>query len=633
MRESSPVGHTAGRRILVLGALGVVFGDIGTSPLYAMQTVFSLDGGIVEPTRDNALGVVSTIVWAITLIVTVKYVIFVLRADNDGEGGVLSLAFLARRSVRPGGKRFRLVMILGILGAALFYGDSVITPAISVMSAIEGIEVSQPGLKDWVVPLGMVIITVLFVVQRHGTDRVGKFFGPVMVVWFVTLAVLGIPHIVAYPEALWALSPHLAIQFALAHPVVSFLALGAVVLSITGAEALYADMGHFGRPAIATGWFWLVFPSLTLNYLGQAELIAKDPTTIARPFFYLAPTWATLPLVVLATAATVIASQAVISGAFSVSRQAERLDFLPRLTVRQTSEHEGGQIYVPVVNWILYVGVLVLMVTFRSSEHLAVAYGLAVTATLCLTTCLFLVYADAALGWRPWQLAAFGIPFLWIELSFVAANATKITHGGWLPILMATVIAFVMLTWGKGQQLVKARRYKLERPLAEFLDQAHSGNLHRVPGTAVFLHTSDDTTPLSLRENIDFNKVLHQNVIITNTIRMNVPHVPDDERVSVDDLGDRWDGICLVRLRYGFSDEQDIPAALALAAQTPDLVFDPDTALYYLSRVSVHQSPRPGMSRWRKRVYIAMSHNAADPTQYFHLPIGRTVVVGAQLFF
>ena len=328
-----------------------------------------------------------------------------------------------------------------------------------------------------------------------------------------------------------------------------------------------------------------------------------------------------------------IASQAVISGAFSVSRQAERLDFLPRLTVKQTSEHEGGQIYVPVVNWILYVGVIVLMVTFRSSEHLAVAYGLAVTATLCLTTCLFLVYADAALGWKPWQLGAFGVTFLWIELSFVAANATKITHGGWLPILMATVIAFVMLTWGKGQQLVKARRYKVERPLAEFLDQAHAGDLHRVPGTAVFLHTSDDTTPLSLRENIDFNKVLHRNVIITNNIRMNVPHVPDEERVSVDNLGDQWDGICLVRLRYGFADEQDIPAGLALAAQSPDLSFDPDTALYFLSRVSVHASPRPGMSRWRKRVYIAMSHNAADPTQYFHLPIARTVVVGAQLFF
>ncbi len=617
----------------MLGALGVVFGDIGTSPLYAMQTVFSLDGGIVEPTRDNALGVVSTIVWAVMLVVSVKYIRFVLRADNDGEGGVLSLAFLARQSVRPGGKRFRLVMVLGVVGAALFYGDSFITPAISVLSAIEGLEVAQPGLREWVVPLGIVIITVLFVVQRHGTDRVGRLFGPVMVTWFLTLAALGVPHILAYPEALWALSPHLAIQFALAHPLVSFLALGAVVLAITGAEALYADMGHFGRPAIVTAWFWLVLPSLTINYLGQAELIVKDPSTAERPFFYLAPTWATIPLVVLATAATLIASQAVITGAFSVSRQAERLDFLPRLTVRQTSEHEGGQIYVPVVNWILYIGVLVLMVTFRSSEHLAVAYGLAVTATLCLTTCLYLVYADAALGWKPWQLAAFGVIFLWIELSFVAANATKIAHGGWLPILMATVIAFVMLTWGKGQQLVKGRRYKLERPLAEFLDQAHSGNLPRVPGTAVFLHTSDDTTPLSLRENIDFNKVLHENVIITNNIRMNVPHVPDEERVSIDDLGDRWDGICLVRLRYGFADEQDIPAGLALAAQSPDLSFDPDTALYFLSRISVHDSPRPGMTRWRKKVYIAMSHTGADPTQYFHLPIGRTVVVGAQVFF
>ncbi|HMM96098.1 potassium transporter Kup [Phycicoccus sp.] len=633
MHAPQTAGPSTAKRALVLGALGVVFGDIGTSPLYAMQTVFSLDDGIVEPTRDNALGVVSTVVWAITLVVSVKYVLFVLRADNDGEGGVLSLAFLARRSVRPGGKRFRLVMVLGVIGAALFYGDSLITPAISVMSAIEGLEVVEPGLQQWVVPLGVAVITALFVVQRHGTDRVGRFFGPVMVVWFLTLAALGLPHVLAYPQALLALSPHLAVQFALAHPLVSFLALGAVVLAITGAEALYADMGHFGRPAIATGWFWLVFPSLTLNYLGQAELVVKDPATIDRPFFHLAPGWATLPLVVLATAATVIASQAVISGAFSVSRQAERLDFLPRLTVRQTSEHEGGQIYVPAVNWALFAGVLVLMVAFRSSEHLAVAYGLAVTATLALTTCLFLVYADAALGWGRWRLWSFGAVFLWVELSFVAANATKVTHGGWLPVLMATLIAFVMLTWSKGQRLVKARRYKVERPLAEFLDDAHSEELHRVPGTAVFLHTSDDTTPLSLRENIDFNRVLHRNVIITNTVRMNVPHVPDEERVVVDDLGDQWDGICLVRLHFGFADEQDIPAALALAAQGPDLAFDPDTALYFLSRVSVHASPRPGMARWRKHVYVAMSHNAADPTQYFHLPIARTVVVGAQLHF
>ena len=318
-----------------------MFGDIGTSPRYAMQTVFGLDGGIVTPTRDNALGVMSTIVWSIILIVSIKYVRFVLRADNDGEGGVLSLAFLARQSVRPGGKRFRLVMLLGVIGAALFYGDSVITPAISVMSAVEGLEVVSPGMARWVIPMGIVIITALFAVQSRGTERVGRLFGPIMVGWFVTLALLGIPHVIAYPRALWALSPHLAIQFALAHKLISFLALGGVVLAITGAEALYADMGHFGRPAILSAWFWLVFPSLTLNYLGQAELIVKDPSTASRPFFYLAPAWATLPLVVLATIATVIASQAVISGAYSVSRQAERLDFLPRLSVHQTSEHQA----------------------------------------------------------------------------------------------------------------------------------------------------------------------------------------------------------------------------------------------------------------------------------------------------
>lgn len=630
--QASPSGATA-KRVLVLGALGVVFGDIGTSPLYAMQTVFGLDGGIVEPTRANALGVVSTIVWAITLIVSVKYVMFVLRADNDGEGGVLSLAFLARRSVRPGGKRFKLVMLLGVIGAALFYGDSVITPAISVMSAIEGLEIAAPGMSSWVIPLGIAIITGLFVVQSRGTERVGKLFGPIMVAWFVTLAALGIPHLLSYPGALIALSPHMAVEFALAHPLVSFLALGGVVLAITGAEALYADMGHFGRPAITTGWFWLVFPSLTINYLGQAELIVKNPAAAARPFFLLAPSALTIPLVILATAATVIASQAVISGAYSVSRQAERLDFLPRLTVRQTSEHEGGQIYVPAVNWILYVGVVVLILAFRSSEHLAVAYGLAVTATLALTTCLYLVYADAALGWKRWQLVTFGVVFLWIELSFFLANTTKITHGGWLPIVMATLIGFIMLTWGKGQELVKARRRKLERTLGELLDEAHSGTLNRIPGTAVFLHTGDDTAPLSLRENIDFNHVLHETIIITNNLRMNVPHVADEDRVTVIDLGDQWDGIWLVKLRYGFADEQNIPVGLVQAAEHHGLPFDPNTALYFLSRISVHSSKRPGMARWRKPVYVAMSHNQADPTQYFRLPIGRTVVIGAQLFF
>lgn len=609
-----------------------MFGDIGTSPLYAMQTVFGLDGGIVEPTRDNALGVVSTIVWSVMLIVSIKYVRFVLRADNDGEGGVLSLAFLARQSVRPGGKRFRLVMLLGVIGAALFYGDSVITPAISVMSAVEGLEVVSPSMARWVIPLGVVIITGLFAVQSRGTERVGRLFGPIMVGWFVTLALLGIPHVIAYPRALWALSPHLAVQFAVAHKLISFLALGGVVLAITGAEALYADMGHFGRPAILSAWFWLVFPSLTLNYLGQAELIVKDPSTASRPFFYLAPSWASLPLVVLATIATVIASQAVISGAYSVSRQAERLDFLPRLSVHQTSEHQGGQIYVPVVNWLLYVGVLILMLTFRSSEHLAVAYGLAVTGTLVLTTCLFLVYADAALGWRPWQLTAFGLPFLWIELTFVGANATKITHGGWLPILLATVIAFVMITWRRGQELVKDRRAKLERPIGDFLAQARSGELLRIKGTGVFLHVRDDTAPLSLRESVDFTNVRYERVVITNTIRMNVPHVPDEQRVTIDDLGNDSDGVWLVTLRFGFADEQDIPAGLAIAA-SQGLPVDPETARYYLSRISVHASDRPGMARWRKPVYVALSHNAADPTNYFHLPISRTVVVGAQVFF
>lgn len=620
------------RRALVLAALGVVFGDIGTSPLYALKTVFALNGGLVEPTRDNVFGVVSMIFWAITLIVSAKYLGFILRADNEGEGGVMALAHLAHRSVRPGGRRFRVAALLGVFGGSLFFGDSVITPAISVLSAVEGLEVAAPRTGSLVVPIATVIITALFGAQQFGTHHVGRFFGPVMVLWFLTLAGLGLVHIVREPAVLWALSPHHAATFVLAHPGIAFVAMGATVLAITGAEALYADMGHFGRVPIMWAWFALVFPSLTMNYLGQAQLILKDRNEIASPFFDLAPGWAQLPLVVLATLATIIASQAVVSGAFSVARQAERLGYLPRLTVRQTSEESGGQIYIASVNWLLFTGVMLLMLTFRESERLATAYGVAVTTDLMLTTALFCFYARAALRWQGWQVALFVLVFGTVELAFFSANIAKVLHGGWLPLLIAGALATVMTTWARGRELVTARREKLEGSLLDFLNQVEDdAKILRVPGTAVFLHPNNRTTPLALRENVQFNHILHDEVVVVTTVSLNVPHVPDEDRAVIDDLGHPYAHVTHVTLRYGFSDHQDVPAGLAVARDQNGLDIPLHDVTYFLSRITIHRSTRPGMGQARKRLFAWLAHNAADPTQYFSLPIGQTVVVGARV--
>jgi KUP system potassium uptake protein len=633
LRPSPARTHRAGpRQGLVLAALGVVFGDIGTSPLYALKTVFALNGGIVEPTRDNVFGVVSVVFWAITLIVSAKYLGFILRADNEGEGGVMALAHLAHRSVRPGGRRFRMAAILGVFGGSLFFGDSLITPAISVLSAVEGLEVAAPATHALIVPVSATIIAALFAAQRFGTHHVGRLFGPVMVLWFLTIAVLGLVHVVQDPEVLWALSPHHAVAFALGHPLIAFLAMGATVLVITGAEALYADMGHFGRVPIMWAWFALVFPSLTLNYLGQAQLILRDRSHISAPFFHLAPDWAQLPLVALATLATIIASQAVISGAFSVARQAERLGYLPRLSVKQTSEESGGQIYIASVNWLLFAGVMLLMLTFRESERLATAYGVAVTTDLMLTTALFCFYAKAALHWRSWHVGLFLLTFGTVELVFFAANIAKVMHGGWLPLLVAAGMATVMTTWAQGRELVTARREKLEGTLLDFLNEVEvDAKILRVPGTAVFLHPNSRTTPLALRENVQFNHILHDEVIVVSTMSVNVPHVPDEERVEIDDLGHPYGHFTHVTLRYGFSDHQDVPAGLAVARDHAGLDIPLRDVTYFLSRITIHRSDRPGMGQTRKRLFAWLAHNAADPTHYFSLPIGRTVVLGARV--
>jgi KUP system potassium uptake protein len=627
-----PAVHSSGLYGLALGALGIVFGDIGTSPLYAVQTVFSIDDGAVQPTVADVYGVVSLIFWSITVVVSIKYVSFILRADNDGEGGIMALAALVRGVAGATARRAAFALALGVLGASLFYGDSLITPAISVLSAVEGLEVAQPDLADAILPIGAVILAALFAAQRFGTHQVGRLFGPVMVVWFVVLAAMGLPHIIERPGVLLGLSPTYVFSFIADHPYTAFVAMGAVVLVITGAEALYADMGHFGRRPIRVSWFAVVFPALIINYLGQAALILGDPAAVANPFYLLAPSWARLPLVVLATVATVIASQAVISGAFSVSRQAVRLGYLPHLTVRHTSTVESGQIYVPAVNWLLFSGVLVLMFAFRSSNKLATAYGLAVTGTLILTTTLFLMYAAIGWRWATWKLVLAGVVFGGIELTYLGANLTKITQGGWLPLLVAALVVTVMTTWQRGRRIITARRIDVEGSLPEFIDMLNHQQIPRVPGTAVFPHPTKVTAPLALRANVEFNHVLHERVVIVSILSENVPHVPLGERLAIDDLGDEHDGILHLSARFGFQDEQDIPEVLRQACRLSDqLDIDPNTAFYFLSRMAIERGRAPGMSSWRKRMFIGLSHNAATPAAYFKLPVDRTVIMGSRI--
>ena len=616
---------------LALAALGVVFGDIGTSPLYAMQTVFSIDHNRVEATRGDVFGVISMVFWSITIIVSMKYVALAMRADNEGEGGILALVALLRERLH-GRRRVAAAVMLGIVGAALFYGDAVITPAISVMSAIEGVVVVNPSLDGLVLPVSVAILSVLFGIQRWGTHVIGRAFGPVMTLWFVTLAVLGVPHIVHNPQILLALSPTYALAFVLEHPFIAFVAMGGVVLAITGAEALYADMGHFGARAIRQSWYLLVFPALTINYLGQGALILDDPASVANPFFRLAPSWATLPLVVLATLATVIASQAVISGAYSVSRQAVRLGILPRMLVKHTSRQEAGQIYVPVINWVLFVGVIVLIAVFGSSSRLATAYGLAVTGTLLLTSALFLVLASQVWRVERWKIVTFVVLVVALEMTFLAANLTKIVSGGWLPLLIAAGVITIMTTWRQGATALHQKERDLEGPLPTFIQTIRDHHIPRVPGVAVFPHPNATTTPLALRTNVDFNRIIHQHVILIQIVNENVPHIRHVDRVTVNDLGDVADGLVHVSVHVGFTDSQDVPKGLALAVgKTPELDVDLDTVHYFLSVLTVHATGPRGLRSWQKRLYVWMHHNAANRTEVFHLPPDRTIVMGAHI--
>ena len=628
--------HRAGAAALTLGALGVVFGDIGTSPLYALQTVFHADHGAV-PTSDSAIyGVLSLIFWSVTIIVSVKYLTLIMRADNDGEGGIMALIALIK-GAGPTTRRSRMALIaLGIFGAALFYGDGMITPAISVLSSVEGLEVISPSLESLIVPIALGILTALFVIQRFGTGAVGRLFGPVMAVWFTILAVGGIAQIADHPGVLRALSPSYAVSFFAEHGGTAFIALGSIVLAVTGAEALYADMGHFGRPPIRRAWFILVFPALMLSYLGQGALIVNDPASIANPFFLSFPHWSRIPVVVLATFATVIASQAVISGAFSVTRQAVSLGFLPRLTIRHTSRREIGQVYVPAVNWGIFAAVAALVIGFGSSTGLASAYGIAVTGTLAIDTILFFFVVRVLWGRPLWQVLAGGAAFLLVDLTFFAANITKVLHGGWFPLLIALIVFVVLTSWQRGRELVTGNRTEQEGPLRAYIEELHDMDppVFRSPGTGVFLNANPETTPLAMRTNVKHNHALPRNVVILSIETLNVPNVEESEQVTVDDLGYRDDGISHVSAQLGFQDAVDVPRLLEIAvAKGLEGDCNPGAATYFLSRMILVATAEPGMRRWRKRLFMTLARNAANPVAYFGLPDDRTIVMGSHVTF
>ena len=621
---------------LALGALGVVFGDIGTSPLYTIQTVFSpADPHPVKVTEDSIFGIISLIFWAVTIVVTITYVLLVMRADNDGEGGIMALIALIRRRALPGGRRAKVVLAaLGIFGASLFFGDSMITPAISVLSAIEGVKVAAPSVSGLVIPITVAIIIALFLVQRLGTGAVGRLFGPVMGIWFTVLGVLGVRGIADHPEILKALSPTYAVGFLAGHFETAFFSLTAVVLAVTGAEAIYADMGHFGRSPIRRAWLLVVFPACILNYMGQGALILGNESNTSSPFFLLAPGWARLPMVFLAAIATVIASQAVITGAYSVAYQAARLGYLPRLRIQYTSEEMIGQIYIPFINWLLLVAVLTLVLTFRSSAALAYAYGTAVTGTITITTLLFFYYARHQWRWPLWIVLAGGGLLLAIDLLFFASNLTKLLHGAWLPLLIGIITFTILTTWQRGRELVTRLRIQDEGPLRAFIEQLHAMKppLARVPGTAVFLNRGKDTAPLAMRANVEHNHVLHKHVVILTIETKNAPHIPAAERITVDDLGYKDDQITHVAARFGYMDPQNVPALLPLIGEAEtEGPLDSDELSYFLSRIEIILGHTPGMSRWRKRLFIATSQITADAAEVFQLPREQTLIVGSRI--
>ncbi|HEU4973708.1 MAG TPA: KUP/HAK/KT family potassium transporter [Baekduia sp.] len=621
----------AGRAVLVLGALGVVYGDIGTSPLYTEQVIFGSYGATADVTPATAYGVVSLIFWALTIVVSVKYAGFIMRAHNRGDGGIMALTALLQRSRVA---RRAALATLGVFGAALFFGDGIITPAISVMGSLQGLEVAAPGLSHLVLPLSLGVLVGLFVLQRFGSAAIGRLFGPVIVVWFVAIGLIGLAEVVQAPAVLQGLSPTWGVRFLATHGVAGCLVLGGVVLAVTGAEALYADRGHFGAAPIRIGWFALALPALTLNYLGQAAMIQHDPATAANPFFLMAPGWARYPLLILATAATIIASQAAISGSFSVARQAVQLGFLPRLRIVHTSDTEG-QIYVPVVNWALCAGVVVLALAFRSADRLGDVYGVAVTGTFILNTVLFVAVARLLWGSPRRRLVPVALLFLTVEVTFFSANIAKIAHGAWLPLAVGLLLSLVMINWRRGQAVVTRNRRQKEGSLSDFLAGIHHLDPPpvRVPGVAVFLNPGKDTTPLALRAQVEHSHTLLEHVLIVSMENVGIPHVGEYDRLAVQALGHGTGKVTHVTVRVGYQDQADVPEALRLCRKHGLLErnLDLEDASYFLSSITIRRSGGSALGTWRKRLFIAMARNAASPVEHFGLPADRTVTLGSQV--
>jgi KUP system potassium uptake protein len=610
---------------LTLGCVGVVYGDIGTSPLYAMrESVLAATGGGHAASEAIILGILSLIIWALILIVTVKYVLILLRADNDGEGGTLALMALASRAL--GGKSFAIIL-LGIVSAALFYGDAMITPALSVLSAVEGLEITTPALEAYVVPLTVLILFALFAVQARGTAKVAAFFGPITLLWFLALAIAGIGHVAQNLDVLRAFNPLYGVGFLANHGMIGLATLGAVFLVVTGSEALYADLGHFGRGPIQTAWFSVALPALTLNYLGQGALLLTTPQAIENPFFLLYPRWAQLPMVGLATAATVIASQAVITGAFSLTNQAVRLGLLPRLQIKRTSETQAGQIYIPRINGILLVGVLLLVARFKSSSALASAYGIAVTGTMVVTAAMAIVVVWKTWKWPLWAAAGMIVPFLLIDTTFLTANLLKVFQGGWVPLLIGGLVIVIMLTWRRGASILAAKTRRLETPIDQLIQSLEKSPPPRVPGTAVFLSAAPESAPTALLHSLKHYKVLHQNNVILTVMTESIPRVAAQDRVQMEEIGNSF---MRVILHFGFMETPNIPRALAIARKL-GWTFDIMSTSFFLSRRSVRPDARSGMRPWQDRLFIFFAQNADDASSYFQLPTDRVVEIGTQV--
>jgi KUP system potassium uptake protein len=609
---------------LVLAALGVVYGDIGTSPLYALRECFA--GTHPIPVTDaNVLGVLSLIFWSLIVTVSVKYLLFVMEAENAGEGGILALVALVR--TKGGAPAHGVLVAIGLFGAALLYGDGMITPAISVLSAVEGLSIATHTFEPFIVPITVAILIGLFLVQHRGTSGIGSVFGPIMIAWFVVLTILGIPQIARNPVVLSALNPDYAVEFFVAHRFGAFVTLGAVFLSITGAEALYADMGHFGRTPIRVAWFFLVLPALVVNYFGQGALLLAREDARVNPFFYLAPNWALYPLVVLATVATVIASQAIISGAFSLTQQAVQLGYSPRFDIQHTSPHEKGQVYIPEINWLLMLATVGLVFGFRSSTNLAAAYGIAVTTTMVITTLLAYVVAREHWRWDAWRAGSITAAFLAVDLVFFGANLLKIQHGGWFPLVVAAAVYTVMSTWKEGRGFVENRLGAAERPLEDLFAQLASNPPVRVPGTAVFMTGRPQGAPPILMHHLTHNKVLHERIVMLTVSVLDMPTVDDARGVDVHPLP--W-GFYRVVLRYGFMDTPDVPRSLT-NARLRGLDWREDDTTYYLASLTLFSNAHIGMSAWRDKLFIFLSRNARRATNFFQLPPDRVVEIGIQL--